>query len=196
MNTISMELHEEQITELQSQIEELESEKHCLEEELEDLKAEYEDLEDKCKSYEKANKTVLCIYHEDSKKMEDLQKLNNRLVKSCKKANRDFFILAAAYVATLMLMIYLFIRQERMIMPNIYRTCRYKNENYLFHCLEQFSSVIGPSAAIGGHLGGQISHVFALIEDGKGNIQRVDPTMITFTDDVFSKYFLEQLRKE
>lgn len=33
-----------------------------------------------------------------------------KLVKSCKKANRDFFILAAAYVATLMLMIYLFIR--------------------------------------------------------------------------------------
>lgn len=31
-------------------------------------------------------------------------------LKSCKKANRDFFILAAAYVATLMLMIYLFIR--------------------------------------------------------------------------------------
>lgn len=100
MNTISMELHQEQITELLCQIEESESKNHCLE----------EDLEDKCKSYEKANKTVLCIYHEDSKKMEDLQKLNNRLVKSCKKANRDFFILAAAYVATLMLMIYLFIR--------------------------------------------------------------------------------------
>lgn len=110
MNTISMELHQEQVTELQSQIEELESEKHCLEEELEDLKAEYEDLEDKCASYEKANKTILFIYHEDSKKMEDLQKLNNKLVKSCKKANRDFFILAAAYVATLVLMIYLFIR--------------------------------------------------------------------------------------
>lgn len=112
MNTISMELHQEQVTELQSQIEELESEKHCLDEELEDLKAEYEDLEDKCESYEKANKTILCIYHEDSKKMDDLQKLNNKLVKSNKAANRDFFILAAAYVATLMLMIYLFIRQE------------------------------------------------------------------------------------
>ncbi len=110
MNTISMELHQEQVTELQSQIEELESEKHCLDEELEDLKAEYEDLEDKCESYEKANKTILCIYHEDSKKMDDLQKLNNKLVKSNKAANRDFFILAAAYVATLMLMIYLFIR--------------------------------------------------------------------------------------
>lgn len=110
MNTISMELHQEQITELQSQFEESESKNHCLEEELEDLKAECEDLEDKCESYEKANKTILCIYHEDSKKMEDLQKLNNKLIKSCKKANRDFFILVAAYVATLALMIYLFIR--------------------------------------------------------------------------------------
>ena len=124
MNTISMELHQEQITELQSQIEELESEKSCLVEELEDAKAEYGALENnrnslmkdcatlrrKCESYEKANKTILCIYHEDSKKMDDLQKLNNKLVKSNKAANRDFFILAATYVATLMLMIYLFIR--------------------------------------------------------------------------------------
>lgn len=110
MNAISMELHQEQITELQSQIEELESEKHCLEEELEDLKVENEDLEDKCKSYQKANQTVLNFYREDCGKMDDLQELNNKLVKSCKKANRDFFILAAAYVATLMLMIYLFIR--------------------------------------------------------------------------------------
>lgn len=110
MNTISMELHEEKITELQSQIEELESEKHCLEEELEDLKAEYEDLEDKCKSYEKANQSVLSIYNEDLEKMKGLQELNSELVESCKKADRDFFILAAAYAATLMLMIYLFIR--------------------------------------------------------------------------------------
>ncbi len=120
MNTISMELHQEQITELQSQIEELESEKHCLEE-LEDTKAEYEEernslisesatLKRKCESLEKANKTILCIYHEDSKKMDDLQKLNKKLVKSNKTANRDFFILVAAYVATLVLMIYLFIR--------------------------------------------------------------------------------------
>lgn len=121
MNTISMELHQEQITELQSQIEELESEKHCLEEELEDTKAEYEEernslisesatLKRKCESLEKANQTLLSFYNEDSKKIYDLQALNNKLVKSNKAANRDFFILAAAYVATLALMIYLFIR--------------------------------------------------------------------------------------
>ena len=112
MNTVSMELHEERITELQSQIEELESEKHCLEEELEDLKAEYEDLEDRCESYKEASQNVLSNYNEDLETMKGLQELNSELVESCKKADRDFFILAAAYAATLMLMIYLFIRQE------------------------------------------------------------------------------------
>lgn len=110
MNTISMELHEEQITELQSQIEELESEKHCLEEELEDLKVECEDLEDRCESYKEASQNVLSNYNEDLETTKALQELNSKLVESCKKANRDFFILAAAYAATLMLMIYLFIR--------------------------------------------------------------------------------------
>lgn len=81
-----------------------------LEEVCQELKKENNTLKRNCESYEKANKTILCIYHEDSKKMEDLQKLNNKLVKNNKAANRDFFILAAAYVATLMLMIYLFIR--------------------------------------------------------------------------------------
>lgn len=90
----------------------LEEEYSYLKEELEDLKAECEDLEDRCESYKKSkpNQTVLSIYNEDLKKMDDLHEFNNKLVKSCKKANRDFFILAAAYVATLVLMIYLFIR--------------------------------------------------------------------------------------
>lgn len=109
MNTISMELHEEQITELQSQIEELESEKHCLEEEVEDLKVENEDLQDRCKSYKESYKSVSYFYDENLKKMNDMQKLNSKLVKSNKKSNRDFFILAVAYVITLMIMIYLFI---------------------------------------------------------------------------------------
>lgn len=28
-------------------------------------------------------------------------------------------------------------------MVSFYRTCRYENENYLFHCFEQYSNVIG-----------------------------------------------------
>lgn len=110
MNTIPMELHEEQITELQYKIKKLESEKHCLEEELEDLKAENEDLEDRCESYKISSQTVLSNYNEDLKKMEELQKLNNKLVKNNKIANIEFFILAVACAVTLMLMIYLFVR--------------------------------------------------------------------------------------
>lgn len=110
MTRYTSEQVQEIVEEKDAEYKKLEEEYSYLKEELEDLKAENEDLEDRCESYEKANKTILCIYHEDSKKMEDLQKLNNKLVKSNKAANRDFFILAAAYVATLALMIYLFIR--------------------------------------------------------------------------------------
>lgn len=74
---------------VQEIVEEKEAEYKKLEEEYSYLKEEYRELEEVCR---------------------DLKKLNSKLVKSCKKANRDFFILAAAYVATLMLMIYLFIR--------------------------------------------------------------------------------------
>ena len=109
---------------VQEIVEEKEAEYKELEEEYSYLKEEYGELEEVCQdlkkennslkreknSLMKANATVLNFYREDCGKMEGLQKLNNKLVKNCKKANRDFFILAAAYVATLVLMIYLFIR--------------------------------------------------------------------------------------
>lgn len=80
-------------------------------------------------------------------------------------------------------------------MEGYYRPCRYEDKNYIFHCFEQWSNVVGESLAIGGHSAGQISLVFALIEDEKGNIHRVDPTMITFTDDKYLDYFCD-LNKE
>lgn len=110
MAVFSAEKVQEIVEEKEAEYNKLEEEYSYLKEEFEDLKAECEDLEDRCESYKKANQTVLNFYREDCGKMDDLQELNNKLVKSCKKANRDFFILAAAYVATLMLMIYLFIR--------------------------------------------------------------------------------------
>lgn len=110
MVCFSAEKVQEIVEEKDAEYKKLEEEYSFLKEEYEDLKVEYEDLEDKCKSYQKANQTVLDFYREDCGKMDDLQKLNNKLVKSNKAANRDFFILVAAYVATLVLMIYLFIR--------------------------------------------------------------------------------------
>ena len=102
---------------VQEIVEEKDAEYKKLEEEYSYLKEEYGELEEVCqelkkdkKTLMKANATVLNFYREDCGKIDDIQKLNSKLVKNCKKANRDFFILAAAYVATLMLMIYLFIR--------------------------------------------------------------------------------------
>lgn len=110
MAVFSAEKVQEMVEEKEAEYKKLEEEYSFLKEDYEDLKAYYEDLKDRCKSYEKANKTILSIYNEDLKKIDDLQELNNKLVKSNKTANRDFFILAIAYAATLMLMIYLFIR--------------------------------------------------------------------------------------
>ena len=110
MMNFSAEKVQEIVEEKEAEYKKLEEEYSFLKEEFEDLKAENEDLEDKCESYKEARQNILSIYNEDLKKMDELQKLNNRLVKSNKEANRDFFILALAYFATLSLMLYLFIR--------------------------------------------------------------------------------------
>ena len=110
MAVFSAEKVQEIVEEKKVEYKKLEEEYYFLKEEFGDLKAENEDLEDKCESYKEARQNVLSNYNEDLKKMDDLQKLNKKLVKSNKAANRDFFILAAVYAATLMLMIYLFIR--------------------------------------------------------------------------------------
>lgn len=95
---------------VQEIVEEKEAEYKKLEEEYFFLKEEFEDLKDKCESYKEARQNVLSNYNEGLETIKCLQELNNQLVKSNKAANIDFFILAAAYAATLMLMIYLFIR--------------------------------------------------------------------------------------
>lgn len=102
---------------VQEIVEEKEAEYKKLEEEYSYLKEEYEELEEVCqelkkdkKTLMKANATVLNFYREDCGKMDDLQKLNNKLVKSCKKANRDFFIIAAFLAATLVMMLGMLIR--------------------------------------------------------------------------------------
>lgn len=109
---------------VQEIVEEKDVEYKKLEEEYWFLKEEYEELKEECQDLKKenntlkrdkttlmkANATVLNFYREDCGKMDDLQKLNNKLVKSCKKANRDFFILAGLYAVTLVLMLCLVIR--------------------------------------------------------------------------------------
>lgn len=109
MAVFSAEKVQEIVEEKEAEYKKLEEEYSFLKEEFEDLKAENEDLEDKCKSYKKANKKLSHICNENLNKLYDMQKLNSKIVRNNKMANRDFFILAVAYASTLMLIIYLFV---------------------------------------------------------------------------------------
>lgn len=86
MNTISMELHEEQVTELQSKIEELESEVSCLEEELKDTEDELN-----CEKAKNAELTATCcnLKTANSKIREDSANLAVEACRMQKKAKED-----------------------------------------------------------------------------------------------------------
>lgn len=118
---------------VQEMVEEKDAEYKKLEEEYSYLKEEYGELKEECQELKRERKNiplkVKSVYLSQNHITEleritelenavykaqeinkELHETNLKLSKSFKTANRDFFILAAAYSATLMLMIYLFIR--------------------------------------------------------------------------------------
>lgn len=120
----------EQVQEI---VEDWEGKYNKLEEEYSYLKEEYGELKEECQELKRERKNiplkVKSVYlsqnhiteleritelenavYKTQEINKELHETNLKLSKSLKTANRDFFILAAAYVATLALMIYLFIR--------------------------------------------------------------------------------------
>lgn len=66
-------------------------------------------------------------------------------------------------------------KKTRMLKPEETHTA-------LFHRWIYESMVVGDSLLIGGAPGGQISHAYGLVEYEDGEVQRVDPGYIRFTD--------------
>lgn len=64
------------------------------------------------------------------------------------------------------------------------RCCRYHKDGEMetgyFHCWEQYSEIVPPDIMVGGHSGGCIASVYAIIEDKEGFIHRVLPEKIHF----------------
>lgn len=52
-----------------------------------------------------------------------------------------------------------------------------------FHCWEYNASVVWPSIMIGGHHGGQIAGICAIVEMEDGTVRRVLPEQIRFSKD-------------
>lgn len=64
------------------------------------------------------------------------------------------------------------------------RTCEVEGKDgpFLFHCWSQVSEIVPPSVMVGGHSGGVIADTFGIVEDGDGQVHRVRPEKIRFTD--------------
>lgn len=62
------------------------------------------------------------------------------------------------------------------------RSCVVNEKAALFHTFEQYSEIVPPSIAVGGHSGGVIAEVFAIVEYEDGTVGRVRISSLRFTD--------------
>lgn len=62
------------------------------------------------------------------------------------------------------------------------RGCEVDGRPGYFHCWEHWANVVGESALRGGHPGGQVGQVYAIVEFSDG-VKRIDPAKVKFTDE-------------
>ena len=62
----------------------------------------------------------------------------------------------------------------------------------LFHCWGFHSDVIDPSPLIGGHSGGVIARMSAIVELEDGSITLIHPQSIKFVSGIFDEYCWEE----
>jgi hypothetical protein len=69
------------------------------------------------------------------------------------------------------------------------RPCFVDNHKALFHCWAQVSSVVGPSMLKGGHPGGTVIDVVAVVEYEDGKVATVLPKRVQFIDNAVFEAF-------
>lgn len=71
-----------------------------------------------------------------------------------------------------------------------YRPCLVNGKNALFHRWEDASRLVPPSPAVGGHPGGRVSGVLAIVEFEDGTVDEVPPSAVKFLDSdwLFREY--------
>lgn len=62
----------------------------------------------------------------------------------------------------------------------------------LFHCWNQWATVVAPSILKGGHTGGQFSETYGIVEFEDGTVQNTYPQLIRFLDSSFDEYCWEE----
>lgn len=71
-----------------------------------------------------------------------------------------------------------------------YRPCIVEGFKAIFHRWEEKSWVVPPSPLVGGHSGGTVRGVFAIVEMEDGTVREVEPTKLNFGDNrrLFERY--------
>ena len=78
--------------------------------------------------------------------------------------------------------------ERRFLAVQEVRPCIAAGQKALFHMWVNESRVVPPSPLVGGHSGGQVSTIRALVEDERGNMKMVQPKDIRFLDHPFQDY--------
>lgn len=65
----------------------------------------------------------------------------------------------------------------------------------LFHCWDHRSELCGTSPLMGGHPGGQVSGMFAIVEYEDGTVHEVEPQNIRFVDNAMCEYAFPAMEK-
>ena len=73
-----------------------------------------------------------------------------------------------------------------------YRPCYVKGERALFHRWSDFAKPLPPSASVFGDKGGQFWQVFGIVELENGEVIGIEPSGITFTDNLVREYAFEK----
>lgn len=69
-----------------------------------------------------------------------------------------------------------------------FRPCLVNGKKALFHRWFEYSQIVAPSPMVGGHSGGEVKAVLALIEFEDGTVEELFPNKIRFLDNYFSEY--------
>lgn len=68
------------------------------------------------------------------------------------------------------------------------RACIVKGCKCLFHRWVEHSEIVPPSPMVGGHSGGQLRYIAALVEFEDGRVREVSPKDIKFDDNKIREY--------
>ena len=63
-----------------------------------------------------------------------------------------------------------------------------KTQKALFHCWSFHSDIYSPSPLVGGHPGGVVARIGAIVELEDGDVTLIDPHCIKFVSGIFDEY--------